>query len=58
MSKLAPIQVGPVRIEIPVILAPMTGVSDLPFRRLVRRFGSGLSSEKWLSPKLESRPAP
>jgi len=43
MSKLAPIQVGPVRIETPVILAPMTGVSDLPFRRLVRRFGSGLN---------------
>jgi tRNA-dihydrouridine synthase B len=43
MRKLAPIQVGPVRIETPVILAPMTGVSDLPFRRLVRRFGSGLN---------------
>jgi tRNA-dihydrouridine synthase B len=26
-----------------VILAPMTGVTDLPFRRLVRRFGSGLN---------------
>ena len=24
-------------------LAPMTGVTDLPFRRLVRRFGSGLN---------------
>lgn len=43
MTKLKPIQVGPVRIETPVILAPMTGVSDLPFRRLVRRFGSGLN---------------
>jgi tRNA-dihydrouridine synthase B len=27
----------------PVILAPMTGVSDLPFRRQVRTFGSGLN---------------
>jgi tRNA-dihydrouridine synthase B len=26
-----------------VILAPMTGVTDLPFRRLVRRYGSGLN---------------
>ncbi|WP_157217210.1 tRNA dihydrouridine synthase DusB [Flavisphingomonas formosensis] len=43
MSKLSPIQVGPVRIDTPVILAPMTGVSDLPFRRMVRRFGSGLN---------------
>jgi tRNA-dihydrouridine synthase B len=27
----------------PVILAPMTGVTDLPFRRIVRRYGSGLN---------------
>jgi tRNA-dihydrouridine synthase B len=26
-----------------VILAPMTGVSDLPFRRVVRQYGSGLN---------------
>ncbi len=36
-------QVGPVTIETPVILAPMTGVTDMPFRTLVRRFGSGLN---------------
>ncbi len=40
---LKPIEIGPVKITCPVILAPMTGVSDLPFRRLVRRFGSGLN---------------
>jgi tRNA-dihydrouridine synthase B len=39
----APIAVGPVRIDCPVVLAPMTGVTDLPFRRMVRRFGSGLN---------------
>lgn len=43
MTKLAPIQVGPVRIDEPVLLAPMTGVTDLPFRRVVRRYGSGLN---------------
>lgn len=42
-SKLAPIAIGPVRIETPVILAPMTGVTDMPFRTLVRRYGSGLN---------------
>ena len=37
------IRVGPVTIENPVILAPMSGVTDLPFRRLVkRRAGAGL----------------
>lgn len=40
---LNPIQVGPVSIETPVVLAPMTGVTDLPFRTLVRRYGSGLN---------------
>jgi tRNA-dihydrouridine synthase B len=36
------IDVGPVRIETPVILAPMSGVTDMPFRRLVKRYGAGL----------------
>lgn len=40
---LAPIHVGPVSIACPVVLAPMTGVTDLPFRKMVRRFGSGLN---------------
>ncbi|WP_188054937.1 MULTISPECIES: tRNA dihydrouridine synthase DusB [unclassified Sphingosinithalassobacter] len=43
MTTLAPIHVGPVRIDSPVLLAPMTGVTDLPFRRAVRRYGSGLN---------------
>jgi tRNA-dihydrouridine synthase B len=41
--KLKPIQIGPLTIDCPVILAPMTGVTDMPFRTLVRRFGSGLN---------------
>src|SRR5687767_15965713 len=40
---LRPIDIGPVRIDCPVILAPMTGVTDRPFRTLVRRYGSGLN---------------
>src|SRR6201996_887007 len=40
---LSPIQIGPVRIERPVVLAPMTGVTDMPFRTLVRHYGSGLN---------------
>ncbi|BAK66474.1 putative tRNA-dihydrouridine synthase [Sphingobium sp. SYK-6] len=43
MTTLKPIQIGPVRIDMPVILAPMTGVTDMPFRTLVRRYGSGLN---------------
>ncbi|MEN2784899.1 tRNA dihydrouridine synthase DusB [Sphingomonas qilianensis] len=43
MTTLLPIQIGPVRIDRPVMLAPMTGVTDMPFRTLVRRYGSGLN---------------
>ena len=43
MSPLQPIRIGPVVVPVPVILAPMTGVTDRPFRVLVRRFGSGLN---------------
>ena len=43
MKKLLPIAIGPVVIAQPVILAPMTGVTDLPFRRLVKRYGAGLT---------------
>ena len=37
-----PLSIGPIKIEDPVFLAPMSGVSDLPFRRMVKRFGAGL----------------
>jgi tRNA-dihydrouridine synthase B len=40
---LRSISVGNMRIDCPVVLAPMTGVTDMPFRTLVRRYGSGLN---------------
>ena len=36
------ISLGSLTLEDPVILAPMSGVTDLPFRRLVKRLGAGL----------------
>ncbi len=40
---LGPIDLGAgVRIATPVILAPMSGVSDLPFRRLAKQLGAGM----------------
>jgi len=41
--RLSPISIGDISIDCPVVLAPMTGVTDLPFRTLVRRYGSGLN---------------
>lgn len=43
MPQLQPLSIGPVRIDTPVILAPMTGVTDRPFRRIVKRYGAGLT---------------
>ena len=36
------IAIGKLKLEAPVILAPMSGVTDQPFRQLVREFGAGL----------------
>jgi hypothetical protein len=44
--QLEPDPVGPVQIDCPVILAPMTGVTDLPFRRLVRRLARASTSPR------------
>ncbi|MGB9154043.1 MAG: tRNA dihydrouridine synthase DusB [Alphaproteobacteria bacterium] len=40
--RLKPIKIGALTLENPVILAPMSGVTDMPFRRLVKKFGAGL----------------
>ncbi len=36
------ISIGSILLAEPVLLAPMSGVTDLPFRRLVKRHGAGL----------------
>ncbi len=41
--ELSPIDLGGgVRIDVPVILAPMSGVTDLPFRRIAKQLGAGM----------------
>ena len=46
---LKPISIGSVQIASPVILAPMTGVTDLPFRRIVKRYGAGLTVSEMIA---------
>ena len=49
MNLIKPISVGPVTIAAPVILAPMTGVTDLPFRKAVKRYGAGLTVSEMIA---------
>jgi tRNA-dihydrouridine synthase B len=41
-ARLQPVRIGGVNLESPVILAPMSGVTDGPFRSMVAKFGAGL----------------
>ncbi len=49
MQMLKPIRIGPVEVASPVILAPMTAVTDLPFRRVVKRYGAGLTVSEMIA---------
>jgi len=43
------IKIGPIEVEDPVLLSPMAGVTDLPFRRLVKSFGAGLVTSEMIA---------
>ena len=36
------LQIGPIKVPNCVVLAPMSGITDTPFRRLAERHGAGL----------------
>jgi nifR3 family TIM-barrel protein len=51
-GEFLPLEIGPMRVWPPVVLAPMAGVTNYPFRSLCRRFGAGL----YVSEMITARP--
>ena len=51
-------QIGPFSLPNQVVLAPMAGVTDRPFRRLCRRLGAGLTVSEMVTsdPRLRATP--
>lgn len=63
MDQPDPIMIGDTRLGAPVFLAPMAGITDLPFRRAVARHGAGLmvsemvASTEMVTPRPSTRAA-
>ncbi len=51
------LQIGPVRLDSPVLLAPMSGVTDMPYRRLVKSWGIGLVVSEMIASRAMVRAA-
>jgi nifR3 family TIM-barrel protein len=51
-GEFAPVQLGSLKVWPPVVLAPMAGVTNYPFRALCSRFGAGL----YVSEMITARP--
>ena len=44
-------QIGEIKLDAPLVLAPMAGITDLPFRVICRRLGCGMTVSEMVSAK-------
>ena len=47
-----PLQIGPYKLASRILLAPMAGITDKPYRDICRRFGAGLVSSEMITSDL------
>jgi len=55
--RLKPLKIGNLYIGIPVMLAPMAGVTDGPFRRMVAKYGAGMMFSEMIASQAMIRSA-
>ena len=48
---LKPLKIGNVELENNILLAPMAGITDLPFRVMCKNYGAGLVCTEMASSK-------
>src|SRR6185369_15901153 len=51
-GEFSPLELGPLRVWPPVVLAPMAGVTNYPFRGICKKYGAGL----YVSEMITARP--
>ena len=49
--RIGKIELDVIELDVPVALAPMAGISDLPYRVICRKFGCGLTVSEMVSAK-------
>ncbi|MFP3471768.1 tRNA-dihydrouridine synthase, partial [Micrococcus sp. SIMBA_144] len=57
---LPPLRLGPLTIDVPVVPAPMAGITNPAFRRLCREYGGGLYVNELVTARalVERKPEP
>src|SRR5437868_14763424 len=49
IGEFEPVRIGSISVWPPVVLAPMAGVTNYPFRSVCKEFGAGLSASEMIN---------
>src|SRR6188508_3025234 len=57
-ATLPTLQIGPIALDVPVVLAPMAGITNTAFRRLCQEYGAGLYVSEMITSRALVEPPP